>query len=275
MAFSVATVARMSPDLRQLAILLSSRLRRSGSSFRLLIRLLSPALKHGMTVLYLYCRAVDDCADDGGSEGLRRLAEWQQAITGGQHPGDPDLARALWLLRREYALPDDALQAVIDGCRQDLEAPLHHPQRQDLDLYCDRVAGAVGILILCLCGFPPPALAGFAESAGRALQYTNILRDLAEDAARGRCYLPADTSPEVLADEAERLFRHCRTLTDALPPDQRRRLAPAVGIIGLYHPLLAAVRQRGFSPAALHQPVKVRRRAVLWVLVRMIVECWR
>lgn len=265
----------MNADLRSFARALSPRLTRSGSSFRLLIILLPPTLRHALTILYLYCRAVDDCADDGSGEGLARLSDWQAALTSGHHPDDPLLAQATLALRQHYDLPPNALAEVIEGCRQDLTAPLHRPSRADLDRYCDRVAGAVGILILCLSGIRPPELTDFARTAGRALQYTNILRDLAEDADRGRCYLPDGTTPDALAAEATHLFQICLRQRAALPPAQRRKLAAATGFILVYQSILTKLLERGFTPAVWRTPIRPCRWRLARAASRTILDSWR
>lgn len=265
----------MTSDLRSFAKALAPRLHRSGSSFRHLIFLLPPALRQSLIILYLYCRAVDDCADDGSGGGLARLQVWRRALDSGENPDDPVLARAVFALRQRYDLPMPALLAVIEGCQQDITNPLSHPSQAELDRYCDRVAGAVGTLILCLSGFPPSDPPGFAQTAGRALQYTNILRDLAEDRDRDRCYLPAGLAPEELAAEAGRLFRQCLMQRATLPRQRQRKMAAATGFILIYQDLLRELCHRGFSPSALRNPVRIPRWRLIRVATRTLVNSWR
>lgn len=254
---------------------LHNRLKRSGSSFRYLIAVLPPALRRSLTVLYLYCRAVDDCADaEDGQNRLQALDQWVNALQTGGHPGDPDLGRAVYDLRRQYDLPMSAFLAIIEGCRQDIEAPLVHPTRKALDAYCDRVAGAVGVLILRLCRCSFAERDDFAMTAGRALQYTNIVRDLAEDAGRGRWYLPPGMTPEDLAAEAESAFARCDHILSLIPRSQRYRMAPARGFIDLYRLLLTALQKRGFSEAAQQQRVRISRLKAFFLLLRTGVQGW-
>lgn len=171
------------------------------SSFYLAMRILEPARRDAMYAIYAFCRAVDDIADDEGDRGARRAAldEWRRDLddlyAGRIRPGTAFLAEPV----RRFHLDRADFEAVIDGMMMDVEEDICAPDWEKLELYCDRVASAVGRLSVRAFGLidgDRPELATapklLAYHLGRALQLTNILRDLDEDAARGRLYLPLE-----------------------------------------------------------------------------------
>ena len=167
--------------------------RASGSSFYMAMRLLPKAERQAMFALYAFSRAVDDIADEGNdSRAARhtRLDEWRRDIdrlyTGSPAPRVQFLVRAV----QRYSLRRQDFLAVIDGMDMDVAEDIRAPDLAKLDLYCDRVASAVGRLSVKVFGMEDTAGFSLAHSLGRALQLTNILRDLDEDAAMGRLYLP-------------------------------------------------------------------------------------
>ncbi len=169
--------------------------RAARSSFPLAFRLLPPAKRRAMDALYAFLRVSDDLADDPGADAAT-LAAWRAALVEAlagrfTHPVHPALHDAV----ERYAIPSRFLVDVLDGVAADL-APLHFATFADLYPYCYRVASAVGLACVRVWGLRPGATwaeaDGPAEAAGIAFQLTNILRDLGEDAARGRVYLPAD-----------------------------------------------------------------------------------
>jgi presqualene diphosphate synthase len=168
----------------------------SHSSFYAAMRVLPKRQRDAMFALYAFCRAVDDIADERGpetpGERLAQLDRWRDDIAamfaGRAPPHLADLAQAT----REYDLREKDFDAVIDGMAMDAAEDIRAPDWATLDLYCDRVASAVGRLsvrIFGLAGQPGEAL---AHHLGRALQLTNILRDIDEDAGAGRLYLPRE-----------------------------------------------------------------------------------
>ncbi|HVI51248.1 MAG TPA: squalene/phytoene synthase family protein [Candidatus Sulfotelmatobacter sp.] len=182
------------------------------SSFFLAMRLLGGRRRRAMFALYDFCRAVDDVVDEGDAAPGQRLAEleaWRERVKRlyGRPPETP-LAKAVV----EFGLPEGDLLAVIDGMAMDAEGLMRRPSAACLELYCDRAAAAVGRLTLRIFGLAGSDMDALASALGSALQRTNILRDLAEDAGRGRLYLPdellsaygiASGDPaEVLADPA-------------------------------------------------------------------------
>ena len=158
------------------------------------MRILGRERREAMFEIYSFCRAVDDIADgdDPRPRRLERLAEWRQNIDalycGRVPPGLDGLARAI----DHFALPKDDFLAVIDGMEMDAREDIRAPSLELLDLYCDRVACAVGRLSVHIFGMEDAEGRALAHHLGRALQLTNILRDIDEDAAIGRLYLPRE-----------------------------------------------------------------------------------
>src|SRR6516164_3097405 len=173
--------------------------RASGSSFYRGMRILPRAEREAMFEIYSFCRAVDDIADDPGPREPRRaqLQAWRadiDALYAGKPPPQlGGLAEAV----RQFNLRREDFLAVIDGMAMDVEADIRAPDRATLDLYCDRVACAVGRLSVRVFGMPREAGLALAHHLGRALQLTNILRDLDEDAGMGRLYLPREALRDV------------------------------------------------------------------------------
>lgn len=172
----------------------ASALPAAGSSFYTAMRILPRLQREGMYAVYAFCRAVDDIADDGGPRELRRqaLQRWRDDIdrlfAGGSPPAAAWLAEPI----RSFALRQADFHAVIDGMEMDVADDIRAPDRATLDLYVDRVATAVGRLSVRIFGLEDSAGERLAHHLGRALQFTNILRDLDEDAAIGRLYLPRE-----------------------------------------------------------------------------------
>jgi phytoene synthase len=172
-----------------------ARVRASGTSFFWAMRFLPEEKRAAIFAVYAFCREVDDIADgDLGAEAKRTaLAAWRAEIERlyEGHPGR-EITRALLGPVRRYALEKDAFLAVIDGMEMDALGPIRAPSAADLELYCARVAGAVGLLSVRIFGMAGRDGPRLADTLGRALQLTNILRDLHEDAQIGRLYLPRE-----------------------------------------------------------------------------------
>ncbi len=166
------------------------------SSFYSAMRILPERRRQAMFALYGFCREVDDVADDRGpataAERLAKLETWRAdiaAMFAGQAP--PHLA-ALADVTRSFHLKREDFDAVIDGMAMDAEQDIRAPDWATLDLYCDRVASAVGRLSVRIFGLADKPGVALAYHLGRALQLTNILRDIDEDASLGRLYLPRE-----------------------------------------------------------------------------------
>jgi squalene synthase HpnD len=177
------------------------------SSFYSAMRILPEKQREGMFALYGFCREVDDIADDRGpataADRLAKLEHWRSdiaAMVAGLTP--PNLA-ALADATRNYNLKREDFDAVIDGMAMDAERDIRAPDWATLDLYCDRVASAVGRLSVRIFGLTDERGVALAHHLGRALQLTNILRDIDEDASIGRLYLPREalSAAGVMTDE--------------------------------------------------------------------------
>jgi len=258
-----------------------------GSSFYLAMRILPPDRRNAMYSVYGFCRAVDDIADEGGpsAERLDGLERWRRDIAllfAGQTPPNlGDLAEAV----RRFGLRKADFDAVIDGMAMDAARDIRAPDWATLDLYCDRVASAVGRLSVRIFGMGVEAGEALAHHLGRALQLTNILRDIDEDAAIGRLYLPrealadaaiATDDPLVVAADP-RLARACVDVVARARAhfDQARRVmaseprravrAPRLMAVA-YGSVLDKLDARGFAPP--RQRVKADRWRILGALLR-------
>ena len=262
---------------------------RSGSSFVWGMRILPRARREAMYAIYASCREVDDIADGPGetADRLQRLAEWRTEVES-LYAGRPSrpVAWALAPAVAAYGLQREEFLAIIEGMEMDLRDSMRAPSSAELDAYCRRVAGAVGLLSVRVFGATEPEARTLAVVLGRTLQLTNILRDLAEDAELGRLYLPRETLrahgietnepaaalahpglPAACADlaadaragfaETRRLLAHC----------DKRRLGPSVAMMEVYERILGLLEARGW-----HQPgreVRVSSAEKLWIAVRL------
>lgn len=174
---------------------IAAQVKASGTSFYAAMRLLPEARREAMFAIYAFCREVDDIADEEAAQAdkQRRLAEWRTEIDRlyEGNPGWP-ISQALLKPLREFKLRREDFLAVIDGMEMDATDTIQAPDMATLDLYCDRVASAVGRLSVRAFGATEAIADQVAYHLGRALQLTNILRDIEEDAGRGRLYLPRD-----------------------------------------------------------------------------------
>jgi squalene synthase HpnD len=166
------------------------------SSFYAAMRILPKREREAMFTLYGFCRAVDDIADERGpstsSQRLAELERWRADIAALFKGRAPPHLGALDAAARSYGLKHEDFDAVIDGMAMDAAEDIRAPDWATLDLYCDRVASAVGRLSVRIFGLAPEPGEALARHLGRALQLTNILRDIDEDAGAGRLYLPRE-----------------------------------------------------------------------------------
>jgi phytoene synthase len=261
--------------------------RASGSSFYLGMRILPRAQREAMFEIYSFCRAVDDIADDPGPRQPRldALEQWRSDIAalyaGSAPPHLAGLAQAV----RNFALDRGDFLAVIAGMEMDVIDDIRAPDHVTLDLYCDRVACAVGRLSVHVFGMERDAGLALAHHLGRALQLTNILRDLDEDASLGRLYLPREalqaagitsTDPAaVVGDPA--IGKPCGALVAlaqdefekarAVMAESPRRVVRAPRIMGeAYRLILDQLIARGFEPP--RQPVHLPRGKFLFIVLR-------
>ena len=170
--------------------------RKSASNLALAFILLPKEKRKAMVCLYAFCRLVDDIADEESApvvvrlHELNRYREGIQKIFDGFGPGIPFLEEFAPIIRR-YHIPYDLLNELLKGMEMDLEG-MQYRTWEELDLYCYRVASAVGLMSLRIFGFTRPETEEYALALGRALQYTNILRDVKVDQQKGRIYLPSE-----------------------------------------------------------------------------------
>ena len=263
--------------------------RRAGTSFYRGMRILPPDRRLTMYAIYAFCRLVDDVADEPAPIEAKRagLAEWREriaAVYAGR--GSDPVTRVLAPAARRYALRQDDFLAVIDGMAMDAETVIAAPDLATLDLYCDRVAAAVGRLSVRAFGDASAGADEVAFSLGRALQLTNILRDLVEDADRGRLYLPREWLDEAgvphdpaAALAAPGLPRVCqRVLAEArrrfalahaaMAGCDRRAMRPARLMGATYSALLDRLEARGWADPG--RPVRVPKWQKLWIAARYL-----
>ena len=263
----------------------------SGSSFYAGMRMLPKAEREAMYAIYGFCRAVDDIADDHlGDRGARASAldQWRGDLDALYAGGDPGQAALVAEAIDRFGLDRADFDAVIDGMAMDVARDIRWPASEELDLYCDRVASAVGRLSVRVFGMPRAPGLELAHHLGRALQLTNILRDIDEDAAIGRVYLPSEallgagialTTPlEVVADP--RIDAAARSLA-ALVHDHYRAAdavlaaRPAGHLIAprlmeaVYSRLLKRMEKAGWEPP--RQRVRVGKPALIWTVARLLV----
>src|SRR5262245_964634 len=168
--------------------------RKSASNLALAFVLLPKPKRDGMSALYAFCREVDDVADDESvplQERRRQLAEWRADLVracSGQCPSFP-VNCELQSIIRQYRLPFEAFDELLKGVEMDLDIK-RYASYEELELYCYRVASVVGLLSIEIFGYRDAACKQYAIYLGKALQFTNILRDVRRDAERGRIYLP-------------------------------------------------------------------------------------
>ena len=264
------------------------RVESAGTSFYWAMRLLPVDRRNGMYAVYAFCREVDDIADSEWpvARKIAELAGWREEIDA-LYAGHPLrlVARALSGPISRYHLRRDDFLAIVDGMEMDAREDIRAPDLATLDLYCARVASAVGHLSVHVFGDPSDAAHAVAESLGRALQLTNILRDLDEDASRGRLYLPRELLDRhgIRGTDPAAVLRHpalpavCREVAALAEQNflegmrmmercSRRAMRPAAVMAAVYRATLSElVRSDWRDPAArisLSSPFKV------WLMLR-------
>jgi phytoene synthase len=261
--------------------------RASGTSFYRGMRVLPPDRRAAMYAIYAFCRLVDDIADEDAplDEKVRALDAWRgriEHLTDGL--ADGAVPRVLHLAAAKFGLRQSDFLAVIDGMQMDAETVIVAPSLDTLDLYCDRVASAVGRLSVRAFGDASPAADDVAHHLGRALQLTNILRDLGEDAGRGRLYLPrewlaeAAVPPEpnaalknpnliqVCERAAQQAKAHFSGAASAMARCNARAMKPARLMAASYAAILRRLEQRGWRHP--EQRVSVPKWEKLWIALR-------
>lgn len=167
---------------------------RSGSNLAFALSVLPKEKRDDMCVFYAFCRVVDDIADDpdvGDEEKKTALQRWRLIARGGSEKYLPGVETEFEEIRKRYSLDPTELTAIIDGMEMDT-GPLRFETAGELKHYCYRVASAVGLCSIRIFGYEDPQTRDYAEQLGYALQWTNIMRDVGEDAREGRLYLPIE-----------------------------------------------------------------------------------
>ena len=244
--------------------------RKSASNLALAFVLLPKAKRDGMSALYAFCREVDDVADNESlpvPQRREQLAAWRADVRRACGPETPQFPvnRELQPVIRQYHLPFEHFDALLEGVEMDLDIKRYENYEQ-LDLYCYRVASVVGLLSIEVFGYQDPACRAYAVHLGKALQLTNILRDVRSDAERGRIYLPLSelarfkVSPEEilrleysprffeLANSVAQRARHFyRLARETLPAADRRSMVAAELMGSVYWRLLRKLERQRFD----------------------------
>ena len=239
---------------------------KSGSSFYYSFLFLPPERRRAITALYAFCREVDDVVDECADADVARtkLAWWRKEIAGtfagaAQHP----VAQALIPVVRAFNLPQNQFEDIIDGMEMDLRYN-RYPDFATLQSYCYRVASVVGLMAAEIFGYRDPATLKYAENLGMAFQMTNIIRDVGEDARRGRVYLPLDelarhglTATDIIhlqdSEALQRLIEfqigraeeYYRLALASLPGPDRKSQRPGLVMAAIYQKVLEEIRNGG------------------------------
>jgi presqualene diphosphate synthase len=259
----------------------------SGSSFYAAMRILPREQREAMFQIYSFCRQVDDIADSTGprEQRLAELQQWREDINALYKGHPPPRLRDYVASVKRFGLERNDFLAIVDGMEMDVPQDIRAPDLATLDLYCDRVASAVGRLSVRVFGMPRHDGIQLAHHLGRALQLTNILRDIDEDAAIGRLYLPKEglvragissTDPRVVAADPA-LPQVCGPLvdmarghfakSDEIMARNSRRAVRAPRIMSKYYgTILQLLVARGFANP--RTPVRLNKMAKLAIVLR-------
>ena len=259
----------------------------SGSSFYAAMRLLPARERAAMFAVYDFCRKVDDIADDAGPTRAERTAaldKWRSDLAalfaGETRSNTGDLAAPV----RDFDLRQEDFLDVIDGMQMDIDADIRAPSFAVLNRYCDRVASAVGRLSVRVFGMDERPGRTLAHHLGRALQFTNILRDLDEDAAIGRLYLPSDAlatagivgeDPETVVNNpainaaclwlAAKAHDHYRAADAIMAAKPKGRLRAPRLMSGVYGAVLTRMEAQGWS--APRRRVSLGKARLAWIVL--------
>jgi phytoene synthase len=260
---------------------------RSGSSFYYSFLFLPADRRRAITALYAFCREVDDVVDEVSDPAIARakLAWWRGEVDA-TYAGSPQhpVGKALAPVVRSYRLPREHLQAVIDGMAMDLDQ-VRYVDFPALENYCHRVAGVVGLLSAEIFGYAQAATRDYAHDLGIAFQLTNIIRDVGEDAARGRIYLPLDELARfdvpassllrreavagfgpLMAYQVARARAWYERALGALPAVDRRPQRAGLAMAAIYRALLDEIERDGY---------RVLDRRIALTPLRKLAIAWR
>jgi len=259
----------------------------SGSSFYAAMRILPRQQREAMFQIYSFCRHVDDIADSDGPrpERLAALQQWRDDIDALYAGHPPARLKDYVASVKGFGLKRVDFLAIVDGMEMDVPEDIRAPDMATLDVYCDRVASAVGRLSVRVFGLPENDGILLAHHLGRALQLTNILRDIDEDAGLGRLYLPREallhagitsddplkvmaerTLPKVCLPLAERARGHFEQADEVMKRNPRRVVRAPRIMSKYYRAILDLLLERGF--ASPRGPVRVTKMARVAILLR-------
>ena len=238
-----------------------------------------------MIRFYAFCRLVDDIADAENVPVARRqedLARWTRAVHGAVDGEDP-LAAEIRALAAKYAIPAGQFADIIRGVGMDLQ-PQRFQTAEDLEGYCHLVASVVGLVSIEIFGYSDPGCRDYALALGQALQLTNIIRDVAEDARNGRVYLPIDdlarfglSGEDILAGvddtrfhglmeyECARAEAYYQQAVAELPAKDRKSMVAAETMRRIYHALLVKMRADGFH--VFDKRYRLGKSKMVWLLL--------
>lgn len=287
--------------------LVSQLTRRSRSNFYYAFLTLPRSRRDALYAVYAFCRTVDDIADLGQERGVDvstlrgQLASWREEIARCYAPGgrpEHPIAQRLAVAVRTYPIPQEALNAIVDGVAMDLDGALYETEDQ-LYPYCYRVASAVGLAAIEIFGYTDPGARQYATHLGTALQLTNIIRDVGSDARAGRVYVPQEdlrhfgvTSDDLragrytdafvllMAHQAARARRFYRQASEAFPRQDARSLIPAEIMGQIYWALLGRIEASRYrvldERVTVPAPRKVAIALRCWIAARLgTVVAWR
>ena len=260
---------------------------RSGSSFYYAFLFLPPQRRAAITAFYAFCREVDDVVDEVSDPGVAatKLAWWRKevATSFGGNPSHP-VTKALLPHAASYGIEAAHLLAVIEGCQMDLEQS-RYLDYAGLAHYCHLVAGVVGEVAAGIFGRTEAATTAYAHKLGLAMQLTNIIRDVGDDARRGRIYLPvselkqfdvkaqeilnrgySDRFTALMKFQAERAHRLYEEAFALLPEADRAAQKPGVMMANIYRTLLREIEADAFQ--VLHQRTSLTPLRKLWIAMR-------
>lgn len=257
--------------------------RRSSSNFYYAFMLLPLERRRALYAVYAFCRFVDDIADDGAAKEPQTLLERWRAELEQVYAGTVErpVSRALAANVLRYNIPRRYFEEVIDGVEMDLTRK-RYATFAELELYCRRVASAVGLICIEIFGYRNPQTRVYAEKLGLAFQLTNIIRDVREDAARNRIYLPLEdlvrfgvseeeilqssqsaSFDQLMAFEADRARNYYREALNALPAEDRGSMLAAEGMRLIYSALLERIARSGYRVFERRHRVSTSRKLIL------------
>ena len=259
----------------------------SGSSFYYSFLFLPPHRRRAITALYAFCREVDDVVDECSDPQIAagKLAWWRQELDR-LYAGQPQhpVTQALQNVLPEFNLPQEQLLEIIDGMEMDLQQT-RYLDFKALSLYCYRVASVVGLLAAEIFGYTDRQTLKYAHDLGMAFQLTNIIRDVGEDARRGRIYLPQDelrrfavpvadildsryseNFRQLMEFQIERAEHYYAQAMSQLPEADRKTQRPGLVMAAIYRTLLEEIRRDGCQ--VLHQRTSLTPLRKLWIAWR-------